>query len=792
MDDLLQEFLAETREMLAAISGEIIAWETEPGDRARLDSIFRFVHTVKGSCGFLDLPRLERLSHAAEEALASVRGGERQADVPLVNAVLAIIDRIGELTDAIEAGESLPEEDDRRLLAALAPTFSASGAAEAARASQAAPSIAQPGSGAPIRTVSRSIRLPIDLLDRMMGGVSDMVLARNELARKLRDSMADGAVEAAFERLSLCVAEMRDAITRTRMQRIDHIFSALPRMVRDLSAELGKAVALEIDGGDVELDREMIEMIRDPLTHIIRNAIDHGIEPPEDRRIAGKPAAGRLSVSARQAGNQILIEVMDDGRGIDGDRLVARAIAAGVLAPERAESLNWAQKLALVFEPGLSTANAVSAISGRGVGMDVVRSNVERIGGLVDIESRPSQGLRLTLRVPLTLTIIPALTVSAAGQTFAIPRSAIEEIVRASGDGVRLEPMGGVHIAAIRGRRMPVVPLGALTRGPGRPAASPTLVVLRPAGGALFALSVDAVHDHEELVVKPAAPAVMATGIYAGTTLPDNGRPMLLLDPAGIAVVSGVASQPIAQSEPEAAAEEETPLVQTLLFHDSDGVERAIRLSVVERIEEVPASAARFSAGRLRIAHNDQLLPLLGHADPAERTRLRVLRISDGETQLAYMIDEVIDIVALPPLADSALRPGPVAGVVMVDGRQVELLDPHWLLADAAGGLPAPAARPTCLLVAAEDRWTTEILRPLVEAAGYRVVVGRGPADMRPDIIIDSGGGGEPTGGEASGGVPVVRLRAAPAPANGNDDSIYRYDRVGLLAALDGVAAVRR
>lgn len=778
MDDLLQEFLAETREMLAAISGEIIAWEAEPGDRGRLDSIFRFVHTVKGSCGFLDLPRLERLSHSAEEALAEVRSGERLPDVGLVNAVLAIIDRIGELTEAIESGESLPDEDDQRLIMALAP-------------GAIAPSIAAPQSvaGTPARAVSRSIRLPIDLLDRMMGGVSDMVLARNELARKLRDSMVDGAIEAAFERLSLCVAEMRDAITRTRMQRIDHIFSALPRMVRDLSAELGKTVALDVDGGDVELDREMIEMIRDPLTHIIRNAIDHGIEQPDDRRAAGKSAAGRLTVSARQAGNQILIEVIDDGRGIDGDRLVGKAIAAGILTPDRAETLTWAQKLALVFEPGLSTANAVSAISGRGVGMDVVRSNVERIGGLVDIESRPCQGLRLTLRVPLTLTIIPALTVSAGGQTFAIPRSAIEEIVRASGDGVRLEAVGGVHIAVIRGRRMPVVALGKLTRATTRAVTPPTLVVLRPAGGALYALAVDAVHDHEELVVKPAAPAVMATGVYAGTTLPDNGRPMLLLDPAGIANVSGVATQQVVAPEVVVVEEMAAPLVQTLLFRDSDAIERAIRLSVVERIEEVPASAARFTAGRLRIAHNDQLLPLLGHADPATRTRLRVLRISDGTTQLAYMIDEVIDIVALPPLADSAVLPGPIAGVVMVEGRQVELLDPHWLLADAAGGLPSPSARPTCLLTAADDRWTMEILRPLVEAAGYRVIMGRTPTDLVPDVIIDTGGGErEPQ----QGAVPVVRLRTAPAPAGGMDDSIYRYDRVGLIAALDGVVAARR
>lgn len=780
MDDLLQEFLAETREMLAAISGEIIAWEADPGDRARLDSIFRFVHTVKGSCGFLDLPRLERLSHAAEEALAQVRGGERQPDVHLVNAVLAIIDRIGELTEAIETGESLADEDDYRLIAALAP------GSVSATVSATAP---QTVIGGPARVISRSIRLPIDLLDRMMGGVSDMVLARNELARKLRESMVDGGIEAAFERLSHCVAEMREAITRTRMQRIDHIFSALPRMVRDLSAELGKSVALEVEGGDVELDREMIEMIRDPLTHIIRNAIDHGIEPPDERHEAGKPVVGRVTVSARQAGNQILIEVIDDGRGIDGDRLAAKAIAAGIVSLDRAELLTWAQKLDLAFEPGLSTAQSISSISGRGVGMDVVRSNVERIGGLVSIDSRPSQGLRLTLRVPLTLTIIPALTVSVGGQTFAIPRSAIEEIVRASGDGIRLEALGGVHVAAIRGRRMPVVQLGKLARIDARRPASSTLVVLRPAGGAPFALSVDGLHDHEELVVKPAAPAVMATGIYAGTTLPDNGRPMLLLDPAGIAAVSGVVAQQLSVVEPDVQVCEETPLVQTLLFRDTDGVERAIRLSVVERIEEIPSSAACFAAGRLRVAYNEQLLPLVGHCDPAARSILRVLRISDGNIHLAYAIDEVVDIIALPPLADAAAQPGLVAGVVMVEGRQVELLDPYWLLSDAASAHPPSSGRPTCLLTTADDPWTVEILRPLIEAAGYEVILGQHAVTGRPDVIIDTASDvAEPA---VDIGVPVVRLRSAPTPARGEDGSIYRYDRTALMAALGAAAAIR-
>ncbi len=423
MDDLIADFVAECREMLEALGGEIVAWEAQPEDRARLDSIFRFVHTVKGNCGFFEFPRLEALSHAAEDALADVRAGRRAPDAALVNAVLAIIDRIAEMIAAIDAGEEMPAGDDSALIHAL--TAGAEG--------PAAPVVVAEGQGR-ATAAPRTIRLSIELLDRVMSTVSDMVLARNELARRLRELPTDVSVDGAFERLSAIIAEMRDAITRTRMQRIENFFVGLPRMVRDLSAELGKQVLVDVEGGDVELDREMIEMIRDPLTHIIRNAVDHGIETPADRLKAGKREIGLLSVSARQSGNQILIDIHDDGRGIDGKKLVDKAISNKLIDKEQAAQLSDRDRLALIFEAGLSTAKEVTSISGRGVGMDVVRSNVERIGGIVEVDSRPGEGTRMTLRVPLTLTIIPALTMSVGSQHFAIPRAAIEEIVRANGE----------------------------------------------------------------------------------------------------------------------------------------------------------------------------------------------------------------------------------------------------------------------------------------------------------------------------------------------------------------------
>jgi two-component system chemotaxis sensor kinase CheA len=777
MDDLIADFVAECREMLEALGGEIVAWEASPDDRARLDSIFRFVHTVKGNCGFFDFPRLEALSHAAEDALADVRAGRRHADGPLVSAVLAIIDRIGEMVAAIEAGEDMPAGDDSALIDALAPgAETAAGPASSTIADGQGKSSSAP----------RTIRLSVELLDRVMSTVSDMVLARNELARRLRESSTEVSVDGAFERLSSIIAEMRDAITRTRMQRIENLFVALPRMVRDLSAELGKQVLVDIEGGDVELDREMIEMIRDPLTHIIRNAVDHGIELPADRLKAGKREIGLLCVSARQSGNQILIDIHDDGRGIDGKKLVEKAISAGLMSKSDAAQLTPREQLALIFEAGLSTANQVTAISGRGVGMDVVRSNVEKIGGIVEVDSKPGEGTRMTLRVPLTLTIIPALTVSIAGQHFAIPRSAIEEIVRANGEAVSLEHLGGAGVATIRGRRVPEASLSEiLGLESGIDEKDRTLIVLRPAGGDVYALSVDKIHDHEELVVKPAAPAVMATGLYAGTTLADDGSPILLFDPAGLAEVGGVKleTQERAARIAEGPAAAVSKATQVLLFRGLDGGRRALRLAVVDRIEEAPASAVREAAGQLRVQLGEAILPLAGASADELGDRVRLFRLNDGAHEIAYAFSEVIDFAAIEHDVIHADRPGEISGVTLINGEPAELVDAHWLFANHVGTSTRASEQLVCRLPS-DDPWMQNMLRPIVEAAGYRVV---GDQDeVEADLVIASKG--EEVAETAAS---TIWLRAEPEAKNKKDDSIYRYDRAGLLMALKTAGAGR-
>lgn len=763
MDDLLQEFIAETRETLEALSGEIVAWEAHPEDRARLDAIFRFVHTVKGSCGFLDLPRLGRLSHAAEDVLAQVREGTRAPDRALVNAVLAVVDRIGELVEAIESGTSLDDSGDDLLVAALA-----EGAEEIAHAGPVAS-----------RAPARSVRLNVDLLDRMMSGMSDMVLARNELARRLRQGEIDPAIEAALERLSLTVGEMRDTVTRTRMQKIDALFSALPRMVRDTAAGLGKSVMLQVDGSDVELDREMIEVMRDPLVHIIRNSIDHGIEAPGERRANGKRENGRLSVSARQSGNQIIIEIVDDGRGIDTERLIQKLVANG-RDESQLRRLSARARLDLVFEPGLSSKDIVSEISGRGVGMDIVRASIEQIGGRIELDSAPGKGLRIAIHVPLTLSIISTIVVGVDGQRFAIPRQSIEEIVTERGEAIRVDVVGGSPVASVRERRMPLLYLSdmlGLPASTARDEGVQMLAIVSVSEGS-YALAVDTVLDNEELVIKPASPAVMSTGLYAGQTLPDSGLPMLLLDCAGMAKVAGLdfnRGEQIFEEEEEVA---EAPGLPALLFRDLDGVRRAVPLAAVDRVEQVDAGAVRFAAGRFRVTIDDRILPLAAHGDLDGLERINVLRLKDGTNEVSYAIEEAVDIVVLPEEIAPAREPGPIAGVVLVEGEQIELVDMLWVF-DEHAEREVEDSPPLCLIAGDNDGWMASFVKPLLEASGYRVVL-KLAAGETPAVVLSSEE--TPVAGEAA---PVVRLRRKRASGGSGDDSVYRYDRAGLLSALE-------
>jgi two-component system chemotaxis sensor kinase CheA len=619
-----------------------------------------------------------------------------------------------------------------------------------------------------------------------MCGMSDMVLARNELARRLRQGEIDPTVEAALERLSLTVGEMRDTVTRTRMQKIDALFSALPRMVRDTAAGLSKSVQLHVEGADVELDREMIEMMRDPLVHIVRNAIDHGIEAPAERRAAGKRETGRLSVSARQSGNQIIIEIVDDGRGIDTEKLIRKMAAVGPRSERELRALSERAKLDLIFQPGLSSKDEVTEVSGRGVGMDVVKSSIEQIGGRVELDNAPGKGLRIAIHVPLTLSIISAIVVGVGKQRFAVSRQAIEEIVTDRSEAIRVDTIGGAQVVTVRDRRLPMIDLGDLLGVPRAEAETGHMLAFVSVSDGSYALSVDTVLDNEELVIKPASPAVMSTGLYAGQTLPDSGLPMLLLDCAGMAHAAHLDFSRNANSAYDDVEEEAAvPGTPALLFCDLDSVRRAVPLGIVDRVEQVDAGSVRHSGGQLRITIEDRILPLVAQGEIDPLRRLNVLRLKDGESEVAYVIDEAMDIVVLPEEMAPAKVPGPVAGVVLLDGEQVELLDAYWVFGEYAGD-EGEDVQPVCLLADDADGWMTAFVRPLLENAGYRVVTELGASESASVVLSGDADAGAVAGLSA----PLVRLRRRKA-AKAGDDSIYRYDRAGLLSALEAKVGAR-
>ncbi|MXO59804.1 chemotaxis protein CheA [Altererythrobacter salegens] len=683
MDDLLADFIAEARDMMEALSGEIVAWENDPADKDRLDAIFRFVHTVKGNCGFFDFPRLETLSHAAEDALADCRAGRRTADKALVSAVLAVIDRIAEMVDAIGEGAELPGTDDEALIAALA---------EGAETAEAPSKEAAPTSNRAKRqsAAPRTIRLPVDLLDRVMGGVSDMAVARNDLARRLAQAEGETGLEAPFNRLSAILVDLSEAITRIRMQRIDTLFAGFPRMVRDLSHELGKQVMVEVESGDVEIDREMIEVVRDPMVHIIRNAIDHGIEKPAERLTVGKREIGSLTITARQTGSEIRIGIVDDGKGIDGEKLVAKAISAGLITAEEAAALTPRERNMLICQPGLSTAKEVTSVSGRGVGMDVVRANIERIGGSLVIDSTPGSGTRMMLNIPLTLSIVPSLTIGIAGHTFALPRSYVEEIVRNSGDEMDSNRMGGRKFITLRGQRIPCVGLEeVLGLKSTCPEDARLYVLIKLVGGDVFGLAVDAIHNHEELVVKPIAPVLMSCGLYVGTTQLDDGSPVPMLDIAGVARSAGMISEVKDRTIRTAGGEvreEEKALQPALLFVGFDGGERAIDMDSVRRIEKLPVSAVRRERdGTAQIVIDGKIVPFLGVAGELPEDMVAMFRIGAEDREIAYAYERMIDLVEYEPDTVSKANKRTGSRLALIDGRPVDVLDEARLLADHAG-----------------------------------------------------------------------------------------------------------
>ncbi len=742
MDDILRDFLVETNEHIEAAGAQLVELERDPSDREMIASIFRLVHTIKGTCGFLGLARLARVSHAAEAVIGRMRDGAR-ATPETVTLILSTIDRVKDLLARIEETGGEPDGDDSDLIEALASHAKAmsAGAAPAApaRAPEAAPQSAQPSaaspaahepaeSHAPRAHKPDSIRVTIEALESLMLLVSELVLTRNQLTEVTR-SNTDEAVKGALQRLSSVATDLQDAVMRARMQPMSRVFGTLPRLVRELAAQLGKKIDLVAEGAETELDRQLIELVRDPLTHMIRNCADHGLESVEERVAAGKPETGCIRVSAAHEAGQIAIEVSDDGRGLDCARIRRKAVALGLASEEEVATLSDDDVCRFIFAPGFSTAARVTDISGRGVGLDVVRENIEAIGGVVSVASTPGAGARFSIRIPLTLAIAPALIVSIAGQKFALPQLGVVEVVGLGAESPhRLETAQGAPVLRLRDQVLPVCDLSELL---GLEAGAPTaareerLVIVMRVAASTFGVIVNSVDDVQEIVVKPLNAQLANIRVFSGQTILGDGAVVLILDSTGVAATLGVqrtsqyrVAPPV---EPVAPKEAQSRIV---LLRAGPGVSKALPLSLITRIESVDATQIETTGQGLVLRHRGRLTPLLPAAEGVQLRAFNqpVLIVGVGGETMGLLVDDIVDIVDAPLDIQIAQDQPGVLGSADFGGAIAELLDlAHFIRAARPDSVMRGVNRRFRILLVDDRLFFREMLAPVLTAAGYTV-----------------------------------------------------------------------
>jgi len=766
MDDLLTEFLAESAEHIDAASMELVRIEKDPGDPALIASLFRHIHTIKGSSGFLSLPRIGRLTHGAEALIGRLREGAK-ASGEHISLILAVVDRLSALLVDIGRLEMEPLGDDSDILLALdtqtkllktVPEPSALAPGWTAPAPEAEPGVTPAVSSAPPADAAHAnarstetVRVSIGVLDRLMGIVSELVLTRNQLL-ELSAAFGDERVKGSVQNLSSLTSDLQDAVMRVRMQPLDKLFATLPRLVRDLSLELNKKIRIETFGAETELDRQVIELIRAPLTHIIRNAADHGVESAAERAAAGKPETGLIQVAAAYDAGQITLEIKDDGRGFNVARIKETARERGLASAQALDKMTDAELYPLVLLPGFSTATLVSKVSGRGVGMDVVRDNIHSIGGTVSLASRSGFGTTIMLRIPLTLAIAPALILSCCGSRFAIPQMAVVEVV-GIGEGFEsdISHVYGAAMLRLRGETLPLVCLAqTLDLAPPDEAeiASAGYAVIMRVAGVRCGLLVEAIADVQEVVIEPLVGALARLGVFSGQTILGDGSPVLILDPAAIVDRAGIKDRRERdERQPPALFEPEKTKTCAVLLRAGAGPLKALPLSLIMRIEEVDGARLVRSGDAYVLPYEGRLLPVIRAADDMtiEARAYPILVLAGAGQAVGLLVEEIIDVIeeALEPQAAGVDER--IVGVVNLRGQAVELFDMTYFINHAAPRALARGdnRRPRILLV--DDReFFRDMLSPVLCAAGFDVTASASGLEalaliergMKIDILI--------------------------------------------------------
>lgn len=815
MDDLISEFITETTEGLAVLDLELVKLEKDPNDAAILGNIFRVMHTIKGTCGFLGLPRLESVAHASENVLGKIRDKQLKASPEAVTLILESLDNIKALIEYLSTnGEEQPGDDSaliarlnqfaetgviatapngahppvngaaddafphfkgdddpliaealKKMMAEqnvqdisqlkLTPTFEEESnkekPAEALTASPtAAPAPAQTlkakedkehaagSEGKEAAGANQTIRVNIDVLETLMQMVSELVLTRNQLMQIVR-TKEDKDFMSPLQQLSHITTELQDGVMKTRMQPIGNAWSKFPRLIRDLSRDLGKKIDLKMIGEETELDRQLLEVIKDPLTHMVRNSCDHGLEPPAERIAAGKPETGTVTLSAYHEGGHIIIEIKDDGRGINVSKVKQKAIANGLVTEAAADAMSEKQIAQFIFHAGLSTAEKVTSVSGRGVGMDVVKSNIEKIGGTLDLDSTWGKGSSVSVKIPLTLAIVSVLLVEVSNQKFAIPQINVVELVRVAPDAeLSMETINDSPVLRLRNKLLPLAILSEILGFPTdrkEMMEKEMYIAVCKVGDADFGIIVDRVYDTEEIVVKPVAGILKNISVYSGNTTLGDGSVIMILDPNGVAKTLGAMeiSDSVDASAAEKAVAESENLIGFLLFSAGKGAPKAVPLELVSRLEEIdvkdievaadyPVVQYRGELMRLITMEKDFSLPASGMVD--------VIVFNYDKKVIGLIVKEIIDIVHTPfaiKLTTKESKEQGYLGSMVVAGKSTDVVDVGTLLSDMIGQSVEEASdnkskvRECSLLLVEDSPFFRNLTVPFLASMGYKV-----------------------------------------------------------------------
>ncbi len=800
MDDLLSEFLTETAENLEVLDVELITFEKSPNDKTILNNIFRLVHTIKGTCGFLDLPRLEAVAHVAETVLGKFRDGVLTVTPAAVTLILESLDQIKELLAYLEHNASEPEGDDKDLIARL--TLAAEGglSGEGSEAPSTAhtetdaealerafeeaevdvpfgvtadvlendeteneetpltSSLSKPtdqSSSVQEKNLesslkNQSIRVNVDILEHLMTMVSELVLTRNQLLQMVRGN-EDSEFKVPMQRLSNVTAELQDAVMKTRMQPIGNAWKKLPRIIRDISQDLDKKIELNMQGAETELDRQVLELIKDPLTHMVRNSCDHGLESLEKRRELGKPEAGQVTLRAYHEGGHIIIEIEDDGQGLDVERIKEKILSKDLVPAAELETMSEQQIQRFIFNPGFSTAEKVTSVSGRGVGMDVVRTNIEVIGGSIDLRSVAGKGSIFIIKIPLTLAIVSALLVDSGGFKFAIPQLSVVELVRSgAGSDSVIECVNKTQLLRLRNRLLPLITLSELLGleninsdaaphdnevneeiAPTKTQSKAQFVVVTQVGPQRFGIVVDNVFDTEEIVVKPVSSILRHLPTYSGTTILGDGSVIMIIDPAGIAAKVDSHESDDAENKVDAVTHFDRGMDTTslLIFKAGSGESKAVPLSLITRLEEIAVGDIEPSNGQNLVQYRGRLMPIV-HVSPGatlkNEGRQPVLVFADGERSLGLAVDEIVDIVEETLDIEMASQQPGLIGSAVLKEKATEIIDvSHYLTQHQSNWFDNTSDSTKIssrrILLVDDSAFFRNMMKPLISAAGYDV-----------------------------------------------------------------------